>query len=55
MKRKIVIVTVALGFLASWVNSAAAEKFQQLSGPQIRAIFTGMEITDNVHFADVFG
>jgi hypothetical protein len=33
---------------------AAAEKFQRLSGPQIRAKFTGMEMTDSVHFADMF-
>jgi hypothetical protein len=32
----------------------AAEKFQKLSGPQIRARFTGMEMTDSVHYADMF-
>jgi hypothetical protein len=32
-----------------------AEKFQKLTGPQIRAKFNGMETTDNVHWADVFG
>jgi hypothetical protein len=32
----------------------AAEKFQKLSGPQTRARFTGMEMTDSVHFADMF-
>ena len=32
----------------------AAEKFQKLSGPQIRARFAGMEITDEAHWADVF-
>jgi hypothetical protein len=32
----------------------AAEKFQKLSGPQIRAKFTGMVMTDSVHFADMF-
>jgi hypothetical protein len=32
-----------------------AEKFQKLSGSQIRAKFTGMEMTDSVHFADLFG
>ena len=36
-------------------NGVAAEKFQKLSGSQIRAKFTGMEMTDNVHLADVFG
>jgi len=55
MKRKIFVIATTLGFLASWVNSYAAEKFQKLSGLQVRAKFTGMEMTDNVHFADVFG
>jgi hypothetical protein len=32
----------------------AAEKFQKFSGPQIAAKFTGMEMTDSVHFADMF-
>jgi hypothetical protein len=55
MKRKIFVIAATLGFLASSVENDAAEKFQKLSGPQIRARFTGMEMTDNVHFADVFG
>jgi len=32
----------------------AAEKFQKLSGTQIKARLVGMEITDEVHWADVF-
>ena len=32
----------------------AAEKFQKLSGPQIRTRLVGMEITDEAHWADVF-
>jgi hypothetical protein len=32
----------------------AAEKFQKLSGPQIRARLAGMEITDEAHWADIF-
>jgi hypothetical protein len=36
------------------VPGAAAEKFQKLGGAQIRAKVTGMEITDDVHWADVF-
>jgi hypothetical protein len=32
----------------------AEEKFQKLSGPQIRARFAGMEMTDGTHWADVF-
>jgi hypothetical protein len=35
-------------------HAAAAEKFQKLSGSQIRARFSGMEMTDGTHWADVF-
>jgi len=35
-------------------QSSAAEKFQKLNGSQIRARFTGMEMTDETHWADVF-
>lgn len=35
-------------------QSSAAEKFQKLNGSQIRARFTGMEMTDGTHWADVF-
>jgi hypothetical protein len=44
-----------LALLATSGNGLAAEKFQKLTGSQIRAKFTGMEVTDHVHFADVFG
>jgi hypothetical protein len=40
--------------LTSVADGRAAENFQKLTGTQIRAKFTGMEMTDNVHFADVF-
>ena len=33
----------------------AEDKFQKLSGSQIRARLAGMEMTDGVHWADVFG
>jgi hypothetical protein len=36
------------------VDAAAEEKFQKLSGSQIRARLVGMEITDEVHWADAF-
>jgi len=32
----------------------AAERFQKLSGSQIRAKFIGMEITDEVHWGEVY-
>ena len=44
-----------VGLLISVVDGFAAEQFQKLGGSQIRAKFIGMEMTDNVHWADVFG
>jgi len=38
--------------VGTWAD--AAEKFQKLSGAQIRARLAGMEITDETHWADVF-
>jgi hypothetical protein len=35
-------------------DAAAEDKFQKLSGSQIRARLAGMEITDGAHWADVF-
>jgi hypothetical protein len=35
-------------------DAPAAEKFQKLSGSQIRAKLAGMEITDGTHWADQF-
>jgi len=44
-----------LGLAALLTTQAvAAEKFQKLSGSQIRARFAGMEMTDGTHWADVY-
>ena len=43
-----------VGFLTLGPPVEAAEKFQKLSGPQIRARLVWMEITDEAHWADVF-
>jgi hypothetical protein len=43
-----------LALFGAGESGEAAEKFQKLSGPQIRTRFTGMEMTDSVHFADTF-
>jgi hypothetical protein len=48
-------IAAGLGLCASGLIVEAAERFQKLTGTQIRAKFIGMEMTDNVHFADVFG
>jgi hypothetical protein len=55
VKDVLAVIAGTLAFFAVDGNGAAAEKFQKLSGSQIRAKFTGMEMTDNVHLADVFG
>jgi hypothetical protein len=47
------IVLFALAVLLA-AQAVAAEKFQKLNGSQIRARFAGMEMTDEVHWADVF-
>jgi hypothetical protein len=52
--RTLALVAVAFSMLPVQMGQAA-EKFQRLSGRQIRARFTGMEVTDSVHFADVYG
>lgn len=35
-------------------GAAAAERFQKLTGAQIRAKFSGMEMSDNVHWRDFY-
>jgi len=48
----------ALAILAALIMPAtearADDKFQKLAGSQIRARLSGMEMTDGVHWADVF-
>ena len=55
MKSRAMAATAIVGLLFSSASGLAAEKFQKLGGSQIRAKFVGMEMTDNVHWADVFG
>jgi hypothetical protein len=55
MKSRATAAAAILGLLVSSADCLAAEKFQKLGGSQIRAKFVGMEMTDNVHWADVFG
>jgi hypothetical protein len=55
MKSKAIAATAIAGLLVSSTDGIAAEKYEKLGGSQIRAKFVGMEMTDNVHWADVFG
>jgi hypothetical protein len=43
-----------LGLLAFVSNAVAEQKFQKLTGSQIRAKFAGMELTDEAHWGEVF-
>src|SRR3954467_14105658 len=55
MNRRLIVATT--GFLCAVVlglSVEAAEKFQKLTGSQIQAKVAGMEITDEVHWGDVF-
>ena len=54
-KTMVVAIAASIGLIASVAEGDAAQKFQKLTGSQIRAKFIGMEMTDNIHFADVFG
>jgi len=51
--RRLAVVLASAGVIVS--GAAVAEKFQKLSGSQIRAKLAEMEITDEVHWADVYG
>ena len=54
IERLIIAMITVGGALAVAQTTEAAEKFQKLSGSQIRARLAGMEITDEAHWADVF-
>ena len=53
-KRPVAAIAAMVGVLTFGLPVEAGEKFQKLSGPQIRAKLAGMEITDEAHWADVF-
>src|SRR5215813_8094653 len=55
MKRRLRIMGLALLAVAISGSSAGTEeKFQKLTGGQIRAKLSGMELTDNVHWRDLY-
>jgi hypothetical protein len=55
MKERLRIIGLACLAVATLGPSAAAEeKFQKLTGEQIRAKLAGMELTDNVHWRDLY-
>jgi hypothetical protein len=55
MKKLMKIIAVAtVTSISIEVSAVAAENSQKLSGCQIRAKFTGMQLTDEVHYRDVY-
>lgn len=55
MKERLCIIGLACLAVATLGPSAVAEeKFQKLTGGDIRAKLAGMELTDNVHWRDLY-
>jgi hypothetical protein len=54
MKGRIVIAFLLAGAGALGSSARSEDKFQKLTGGQIQAKFLGMEMTDQVHWGDVF-
>src|SRR5882757_257412 len=48
------LAAVAVGSISLEISPAAAESVQKLSGAQIRLKFTGMQLTDEVHWRYVY-
>ena len=53
-KRLAFLATAVLCAIALEMRAESAEQLQRLTGAQIQARLAGMEITDEVHWADVF-
>ena len=49
-----IIAVVAVASSSMETSAVAAEQSRKLSGAQIRARFTGMQLTDEVHYRDVY-
>lgn len=49
-----ILVAATLGAVSFSVSPIAAENARKLSGNQIRERFTGKQLTDEVHFRDVY-
>ena len=54
-KRRLRVTALAcLAVATLGADAAAEEKFQKLTGGRIRAKLSGMELTDNVHWRDLY-
>ena len=55
MKKTSILLAASIVGSTSWaVSAVAAENFKRLSGAQIRAKVTGMQLTDEVHYRFVY-
>jgi hypothetical protein len=56
MKRlaALVALPICVGSIGCGISALAEDQFKKLSGTQIRAKFTGMEFTDQVHWGEVY-
>ena len=55
MKKSLKMIAAAIvASISLWVSAVAGENSQKLSGSQIRAKFTGMQLTDEVHWRYVY-
>jgi hypothetical protein len=55
IKKQVTAAMIAtLGVVAFEATAAAEQKFQRLTGAQIQAKFSGMELTDEAHWGEVF-
>ena len=54
-KTKTIPILVLVCALFATSDTLAEEQFKKISGPQIRAKFSGMEMTDEVHWRDAYG
>jgi hypothetical protein len=52
--KQVIITAATLGSVSVEISPVAAENLQKLSGTQIRAKFTGMQLTDEVHWRYVY-
>ena len=57
MTRRSTHLFFAIAGIVAFTNfsAVAAESFHKLTGSQIKARLTGMEITDEVHWGDIYG
>jgi hypothetical protein len=49
-----ILVAATLGCISMQASTDAAENSRKLSGSQIRAKLAGMQLTDEVHWRDVY-